>query len=99
MKKILSLMLVLAMLLSLVPSFAEEGDAVIQENPEAAVRLLQQTGTPVLGCIINKARISPIEKSRYGYGSYGYRYEYRSGGADEGKARRFLRKLRGNRNP
>lgn len=64
-----------------------------------AVRLLQQTGTPVLGCIINKARISPIEKSRYGYGSYGYRYEYRSGGADEGKARRFLRKLRGNRNP
>ncbi len=35
MKKILSLMLVLAMLFSLVPSFAEEGEAVPQDIPEA----------------------------------------------------------------
>ncbi len=36
MKKTLSLMLVLAMLLSLVPSFAEEGAALVQDNPDAA---------------------------------------------------------------
>ena len=36
MKKLLSLMLVLAMLFSLVPSFAEEGEAVPQDFPEAA---------------------------------------------------------------
>ena len=46
MKKLLSLMLVLAMLLSLVPSFAEEGDAVIQENPEAAAELTSEPEEP-----------------------------------------------------
>ena len=40
MKKLLSLMLVLAMLLSLVPSFAEEGDAVPQDIPEVAAELI-----------------------------------------------------------
>ena len=39
-------MLVLAMLLSLVPSFAEEGDAVIQENPEAAAELTSEPEEP-----------------------------------------------------
>ena len=46
MKKLLSLMLALAMLLSLVPSFAEEGDTVIQENPEAAAELTTEPEEP-----------------------------------------------------
>ncbi|MBR5961724.1 MAG: polysaccharide biosynthesis tyrosine autokinase [Clostridia bacterium] len=40
-----------------------------------AVRLLRQTETPVLGCIVNKAAVSRIGKSRYSYyygGKYGY---------------------------
>lgn len=40
-----------------------------------AVSLLQQTGTPVLGCIVNKAFVSRISKTRYSYyygGKYGY---------------------------
>ena len=40
-----------------------------------AVSLLRQTGTPVLGCIVNKAVVSRIGKTRYSYyygGKYGY---------------------------
>ena len=44
MKKLLSLMLVLAMLLSLVPSYAEEGGAVNQDNPEAVADLTAEPG-------------------------------------------------------
>ncbi len=41
-----------------------------------AVSLLQQTGTPILGCIVNKAVVSRISKTRYSY-YYGGKYEYR----------------------
>ena len=38
-----------------------------------AVRLLRQTGTPVLGCILNKTAVSRIGKNGYYYGGkYGY---------------------------
>ena len=40
-----------------------------------AVSLLRQTGTPVLGCIVNKAAVSRIGKTRYSYyygGKNGY---------------------------
>ena len=40
-----------------------------------AVSRLRQTGTPVLGCIVNKAVVSRIGKTRYSYyygGKYGY---------------------------
>ncbi len=46
MKKVLSLMLVLAMLLSLVPSFAEEGEFVVQENPETSAELTTEPEEP-----------------------------------------------------
>ena len=40
-----------------------------------AAALLRQTGTPVIGCIVNKAVVSRIGKTRYSYyygGKYGY---------------------------
>ena len=64
-----------------------------------AAGLLRRTGTPVLGCILNKAKVSVIEKGRYAYGTYGGRYEYRPGGQGEGRIGRILRKIRGNRKP
>ena len=46
-----------------------------------AVRLLRQTGTPVLGCILNKTAVSRIGKNGYYYGGkYGYqRHETKTG--------------------
>ena len=44
-----------------------------------AVSLLQQTGTPVLGCIVNKAVASRISKTRYSY-YYGGKNEYQKHG-------------------
>ena len=39
-----------------------------------AVRLLRQTGTPVLGCILNKTAANRMGKTGYYYGGkYGYR--------------------------
>ena len=45
-----------------------------------AVSLLRQTGTPILGCIINKVTLNSLRKGRYAYryygGKYGYGYRY-----------------------
>ncbi len=41
-----------------------------------AVDLLRQTGTPILGCILNKVSLSILGKSRYAYQHYGGRYGY-----------------------
>ena len=52
-----------------------------------AVNLLRQTGTPVLGCIVNKAVVSRIGKSHYSYyygGKYGYcKHETKTNGLKE----------------
>ena len=40
-----------------------------------AVSLLRQTGTPVLGCVVNKVIVNRIGKSRYSY-YYGSKYGY-----------------------
>ena len=55
-----------------------------------AVSLLQQTGTPVLGCIVNKAVASRISKTRYSY-YYGGKNEYQK---NETKTDGFLARLK-----
>ena len=55
-----------------------------------AVGLLRQTGTPVLGCVVNKAAVSRIGKSRYSY-YYGGKNGYQK---QETKMPRFLAGLK-----
>ncbi len=55
-----------------------------------AVGLLRQTGTPVLGCVVNKAAVSRIGKSRYSY-YYGGKNGYQK---QETKTPRFLAGLK-----
>ncbi len=54
-----------------------------------AVSLLRQTGTPVLGCIVNKAAVTRLGQSRYSY-YYGGKDGYRKAetGRKKGKHRR-----------
>ncbi len=60
---------------------------------QEAISLLRQTGTPILGCIVNKVAVSHINKGRYAshyYGGYyGYGYGYRKNEyAQKGTGRR-----------
>ena len=56
-----------------------------------AVSLLRQTGTPVLGCIVNKATVSRIGKGRYAY-YYGGQNEYLKSGTKRKGAPTGLKK-------
>lgn len=52
-----------------------ETNHVHAKELKRSVALLRQTGTPVLGCVLNKAPVSRIGKYGYGY-RYGYGYGY-----------------------
>ena len=61
-----------------------------------AVRMLRQTGTPVLGCIVNKAAVSRIGKSHYSY-YYSGNNEYRKNGTKKERFPARLKKGNGRR--
>ena len=79
----------------LVAGFGQARGRTLRE----AAAVLRRTGTPVLGCIINKAKVSVIEKGRCAYGAYSSRYKSGTGGQDEGRIVRLLRKIRELRKP
>ena len=54
---------------------------ITKDGLQRLVRTMDQTQTPVIGCIINNVTMSKVDRKRYDYG-YGYGYYY--GSAEKG---------------
>ncbi len=59
---------------------------ITKDGLKRLVRTMEQTQTPVIGCIINNVTMSKLDRKRYDYG-YGYRY-YEYGSTEEKNRKR-----------